>query len=82
MALEQETALYQAKRDELLRRCPGQFVLIHDSRLLGTFGSFEQAFEAGIQHVGNAPFLIQQIVDQAPEVQFPALAVGVISARP
>ncbi len=82
MALEQEAAYFDAHKDELLQHYRGQYALIHGDELLGTFTQFQEAFEAGISKVGNTAFLIRQVLDDNPTVQFPALAVGMISAHP
>jgi hypothetical protein len=81
MALEQETAYFESKRADLLEHYRGQFVLIHEDRLLGGFVSFEEAFAVGIQTVGNRPFLIKQVAEEEQQEQFPTLALGLISAH-
>ena len=81
MALEQESAYFDAHKDELLQHYRGQYALIHGDALLGTFTQFNEAFEAGIERIGNQPFFIRQVADDAPTVQVPALAVGMISAH-
>jgi hypothetical protein len=81
MALEQETAYFEAHKDELLAQHDGQFVLIHGDRLVGAFATFEQAFDAGIQTVGNQPFLIKPVAREERPESFPALALGLISAH-
>jgi hypothetical protein len=73
MALERETTYFEAHRHDLLEHHEGQFVLIHEDRLVGNFGTFEQAFSAGIQTVGNRPFFIKQVVQEELPQQFPAL---------
>jgi hypothetical protein len=81
MALEQETAYFEAHKAELLEHNRGQFAVIHEDRLLGAYTRFDEAFEAGIQIVGNRPFLIRQIVEDEIPQQFPALAVGMVGAH-
>jgi hypothetical protein len=81
VTLQNELAYYQAHKQELLASHRGQFALIHGNELLGIFPRFEEAFEAGVGKLGNRPFLIQPIMDEDTEVQFPALAVGMINAR-
>ena len=81
MALERETAHFESHKDELLQHYRGQFALIHDDELLGTFTRFEEAFGGGDKRVGNRPFLIKPIVDDEAQVQFPALVSGMISAH-
>lgn len=82
MALERELAAFEARKPELLRHHGGQFAVIHGDELLGTYTTFNEAFEAGVRAVGNRPFLVKEIVDQEAQAQFPALLAGMISARP
>jgi hypothetical protein len=82
MALEQENAYFEARKAELLKDHKGQFALIHGDELLGTFGRFEDAYSAGFSKLGNQPFLIKPIEEANAGIQFPALVVGMISARP
>ena len=77
--LGRELAYYQAHRDELLSRYAGQFVVIHDDQVIGTFTTEEEAYAAGLLRVGNKPFLIRRVMKDDPEVQYPALTVGMIS---
>jgi len=82
MALERELEFYKRMKPEWLQHYKGQFVLVKDEQLLGTFTKFEEAFEAGIKRLGNEPFLIKQVTEEEEVIQFPALAVGMIHARP
>jgi len=81
MALEHEMAYFEAHRDEWLEHHRGQFALIYGDELLGTYATFEEAFEAGVTRLGNQSFLIRQITEENPSVQFPALVAGMIGAR-
>jgi hypothetical protein len=81
MALEKESAYFDAHRDEWLQHYRGQFALVYGEELLGTFTQFDEAFVAGVERIGNRPFLIRQITDQPASIQFPALVVGMIGAR-
>jgi len=82
MALERELAYFEAHKSELLSTYQGQFALIYGDELLGTYTRFEEAFEAGVARLGNESFLVQPIVENAGQVQFPALAVGLLRAHP
>ena len=70
------------QKDELLEHHRGQFVVIKGERLIGTYTTFEEAFEAGVTALGNQPFLIKQVDDESRPIQYPALAVGMLNARP
>lgn len=82
MALERESAYFNANQHDLLQHYRDQFALIHGDALLGTYTKFEEAYEAGVAKLGNQPFLIRQIIADATSVQYPALVVGMISAHP
>jgi len=81
MALEQELEFYRSQRQVLLQTHKGQFAVIKGTKLLGTYATFEEAFNAGVAAVGTEPFLIQQILEQEEVMQNPALSVGMIYAH-
>jgi hypothetical protein len=81
MALERELTYFDSQKAELLKHYAGQFALIHGDELLGTFTRFEEAYEEGVKRVGSEPFLIRQVLENEPHVQFPALVLGMISAH-
>lgn len=81
VALESERAWYEAHRSDLLQHHEGQYALIHEDRLLGTFSSLEEAFDAGVAALGTEPFLLQHVTREAEIVYFPALNAGMISAN-
>ena len=81
MALQTELAFYKDQKTELLKHHEGQFALIKDKKLIGTYTTWEEAFKDGVKRLGNVPFLIRLVQEKDEIVQFPALAVGVISAR-
>jgi hypothetical protein len=60
--LEKEWETYKQERARLLEAHEGEFVLIHGSDVLGTFGSRREALREGYQRLGNVPFLVQEIV--------------------
>jgi|GEM_PF-6713646 len=74
MALEQELEFYRSQRQVLLQTHKGQFAVIKGTKLLGTYATFEEAFNAGVAAVGTEPFLIQQILEQEEVMQNPALS--------
>jgi hypothetical protein len=82
MALEREREYYESCKDELLRNHKGQFAVIWEEQLLGIYTTFEEALAAGVDAYGTRSFLIQEITDQAGEIQHPALNVGMLYALP
>jgi hypothetical protein len=80
MPLERELNYFQEHKAELLQHHAGQFALIHDQQLVGTFPTFREAFEAGVQQFGVEPFLVQHVADQPDQIQYPALVLGMLHA--
>ena len=60
--LRTEVDTYERERDHLLASAEGEFVLIKGDKVLGTFQSQSDAVAAGVQALGNTPFLVRQIV--------------------
>jgi len=80
MALKTELRFYNDQKEELLKHYKGQFALIKGKKLIGTYTTWEEAFNDGVQKLGNVPFLIREVQEKDEVVQFPALLVGAISA--
>lgn len=81
MALERELEFFKRRRAEWLQHYKGQFALIKEERLIGTYTTFQEAFEAGVRELGNQAFLIKQVTEEEEVIQYPALTVGMIRAR-
>ena len=82
MIFETELAYFESIKEELLRHNSGQFAVIRGDRLLGTYTTDHEAFEAGVREFRLEPFLLKPIVEEEQVVQYPALAVGAIHAHP
>ena len=82
MVLETEITYFEEHKAEWLKVYKTQFALIKDRELLGTFTTHDEAYQEGINKLGNQPFLIKQVIEEEELVQFPALTVGVINAHP
>lgn len=60
-ALEKELKTYQDNLPEL-KADEGKYVVIHGSEILGIFGTYEDAINAGYAKFGvKTPFLVKQI---------------------
>jgi hypothetical protein len=60
--LAKETKVFQDHRDEWLRDHAGAYVAIRDEDVLGFFGSYGEAFTAGLRRFGSSRnFLVQQV---------------------
>ena len=82
MVLERELAYFTTHKADLLSKYRGQYALIHGEELLGTYTQFEEAFAAGVARLGNESFLVQPIIEEDVQIQFPALVVGMLHAHP
>lgn len=58
-----ELKVFQQHRDEWLRSHPGEYVAIQDSVILeGFFGTYAEAFKAGLKRFGvSRSFLVKQV---------------------
>jgi hypothetical protein len=68
--LTEEIAAYEAMRGKLETEHLGEWVLVRDKQLIGTYKSLEAAAEEAVQRFGRGPYLIRQI--GAPPVTLPA----------
>lgn len=59
--LAKEIAFYESKKSELMDEHLGEWVLVHESDLIGTFASFELAAQEAVKRFGAGPYLIRQI---------------------
>ena len=60
--LEAETEIYERELPRLLKEGKsGKFVLIGDGRIIGTYGSYEEALSAGYDQLGDKNFLVKKI---------------------
>ena len=49
----------------------GEWALVHDAQLVGTYPSFEAAAEEAVARFGRGPYLIEEI-GAAPTIALPA----------
>ncbi len=80
--LQTELHFYEKNKQEYLKLYKGQFVLIKEEQLIGTFTTDAEAYKAGLEQFGNQPFLIKQVLEDDTKVSYPALTVGAINVRP
>lgn len=67
MAIEDDTAYYFQVRLELLARYLGRFVLIRDRRLVGAYGTYDEALADAVARFGPDYLgLIRQVLDPEP----------------
>lgn len=73
MALETELKAFDAQRGALERRHNGEWVVFHNTDLVGTSDSFESAATEAVRQFGRGPYLIRQV--GAPEIVLPASVI-------
>ena len=77
MELDEELKYFESIRSKLLESSKGQYALIKEENLIGTFKSEAEAYKAGIEKYGNVPFLIKEIVSKDSIDFIPVLSIGV-----
>ncbi len=80
MELEKELEFFKSQYKELISHYENQFVLIRGDKLLGSFTTDSEAYEAGLEQLGNKPFLIKQVVKGEDIDRAPALVLGLLNA--
>ena len=68
--LRNEIAAYERMRNDLEVDHLGQWVVVHDEKLVGTYESVEKAADDAVQRFGRGPYLIRRI--GAPPLVLPA----------
>ena len=76
MLLTNEIEAYENLRSGLELDHFGEWVVLHDERLIAKYPSFEAAAEDAIQRFGRGPYLIRQI-GQAPLTLPASVSFGV-----
>jgi len=73
-SLQQEIAYFEKIKQQLLKTNRNQFALIKDQKLIGTFTTLQEAYEAGVQRFQDAAFLVKPIVEQEQYQSIPAVS--------
>jgi hypothetical protein len=68
--LKDEIAAYEVMRADLESAHLGEWALVHDGQLVGTYKSFDLAARDAVHQFGRGPYLIRQI--GAAELTLPA----------
>lgn len=69
-ALSEEIAAYDRMRNELETDHFGQWVVVHDEALAGTYEDFQDAATDAVRRFGRGPYLIRRV--GAPPLTFPS----------
>ncbi len=68
--LDTEIAAFDTLRPNLEAEHMGEWALIHEHALIGTFVAFDEAAQQAVAQFGRGPYLIRQI--GAPAIVLPA----------
>ena len=68
--LKKEIAAYEKMRSDLETEHLGEWAIVHDEKLIGTYESFAAAADEAVQRFGRGPYLIREI--GAPPTTLPA----------
>jgi len=61
---------------------PGKFAVVKGDSLAGVFDTMDEALAAGARNYGLQPFLVRQLGQPPEHISIPALAMGLLRARP
>ncbi len=59
--LSEEIAAYERMQDVLEADHFGEWVVVHDGELIGTYANFEEAAVDAVRNFGRGPYLIRQV---------------------
>lgn len=71
--IDKEITAYERLRPDLEARHMGEWALVHDEILVGTFPSFDEAAKVAVANFGRGPYLIRQV--GAPAITLPASVI-------
>jgi len=71
--LDNDINAYEGMKSDLEARIMGKWVLIHDSKLIDKYDSFEAAAEDAVKRFDKGPYLIRQV--GAPPVTLSASVI-------
>lgn len=67
---------YRAHHKALLGEAKGQYVLIKDGTILGTFTSIDDALKRGYEEFGAEPFLVKEVTEVDEPLYFTSFQIG------
>lgn len=76
IVLKNELSTFEKNKRNLIRNHLGEYVLIKDDEILGTYQSFNEAANKGIMKFGTNPFLVKKI-----EKEESKLVISLISRK-
>lgn len=79
-SLQKEYQYYLKIKADLLKQSRGKFALLKDERLVGTYDTDQDSYNAGLELFGNVRFLIIRIQDDDENAWIPVLSLGLLNA--
>ena len=70
--LREEIETYFDINTEYLEKARGKFLLMKGPNVLGVFESEKDAIKVGYEKFGNEPFLVKEVLEVEPELDFTA----------
>ena len=67
-ALSDEISAYERMKNNLETDHFGQWVLVHEEKLIDTYESFEAAADDAVQRFGGGPYLIRRVGVSSPSL--------------
>lgn len=65
--LDRELSTFNAHLRELVAESLGKYAVVAEDRILGVWGSYEEALAAGYDAIGvDRPFLVRQVATSEP----------------
>jgi len=80
--LDVERQYFEDHQEQLKRDYPGKFVVIRNQDVIGSFDTMQDALSAGTRQFGLSAFLVRRTDEFPHEVSIPALALGILHAKP
>jgi hypothetical protein len=69
-SIDKEISFYEQMRDELEAHHMGEWIVMRDGKVIGTYDSFDSAAGEAVSKFGAGPYLIRQV--GAPPITLPA----------
>lgn len=73
--IERNFAVFADMLVHLLPDQRGRYALLHDQKLIGTYGSAGEAERAGYARFSTAPYSIQLVTDEVADLGFQSYAI-------
>jgi len=68
--LKKEVDTFNKNKKELIKTKENKFVLIKETKIIGTYNSQKSAVVTGIKKFGNTPFLVKKISEKEEKPNF------------